>query len=600
MAALLLVPLCLISALAIAKLIEAEREARLDAAAESANAGVLLIERELAVAEASLRSLVHTPAMKSGDLAQLYQHAAANNAGQPGSWTVMASAEGRPLMNTLVPWGTPLPKVTGRWAGQVIAAQRTRVSGYFVGTVAQRPTIAVDMPVPDLRGRPAVLSQVFDASRFTRLFTGSQLPDSWMIGIFDADGVIIARSQDSARAAGTRTHPALFQASRAQAKGVVRLNTRTRMDVYVVFARSPMSNWTVAIGVPVDEIDAAAKSAVYYAIFVVACLAAAAILGASFFANRLVAALRSAADASDGLAKGRDVPIRLRTKVVEVDQMLGRMLASSRMLSRTLAQREELEAERTRLLAVEQDARRAAEAESKAKDEFIAMLGHELRNPLAAIAAAQQLLTFPNISQQQREHALVVCSRQMAHLTQIVDQLLDLHRIATGKIELAMASVPLHEVVANSCEVKRLVDGDGHRWHCEVRPVTIQGNRERLTQILDNLLDNAAKYTPAGGAIRVRCYRSEDSAVVEVEDDGAGMDSDLIARVFQPLVQGATTIDRAKGGLGLGLAVVSQLTQLHGGTASAHSDGPGRGSLFRLAFPIIGADAPSGLLLEVS
>lgn len=587
MAALLLVPLCLISAIAIAKLVDGEREARLQAALESANAGILLIDRDLAVAEASLRSLVNTRALQAGDLAQLYRHASAINAGTPWAWTLLSNVDGQPLMNTLVPYGTALPDAGGAWAAKVIAARRTRVSGYFVGALARRPTISVDLPVPAAGGGPAVLSQVFQASHFTDLFAERKLPAAWVIGIFDANGIIIARSHANGQFAGTKTHPRLYEASRTKPRGIERVMTRDGLDVYVVFARSPLSNWTVAIGVPVADIDAAATAAVRYAIVVVALLAALAIVGASYFANRLVGALRAAADASEALAKGEDVPVDLETRVVEVDQMLGRMLASSRDLSRALARRQELESERERLLVVEQQARRQAQDESKAKDEFIAMLGHELRNPLAAIAAAQQLLTFPKVTQEQRDQAVLVGQRQMAHLTRIIDALLDLHRIASGKIDVTLAPLALDQVVANCYSDKRMIDADKHVWQVDLQPVTIRGDRERLTQIIDNLLDNAAKYTPAGGAISVRCFNMGKSPVVEVEDTGAGLEHDLIDRVFQPLVQGSTTIDRAKGGLGLGLAVVSQLARLHGATVSAHSGGPGRGSLFRLVFPAL-------------
>jgi signal transduction histidine kinase len=232
-----------------------------------------------------------------------------------------------------------------------------------------------------------------------------------------------------------------------------------------------------------------------------------------------------------------------------------------------------------------------AEAQSQAKDSFLAMLGHELRNPLAAIAGAMAVLEMPNIKPEVGANAREISRRQMRHLTHIVDDLLDVQRILSGKIVLQLAPVDLGEVLRACCDAKILVDAGKHDWQVDVEHAWVNGDRTRLEQIVDNLLHNAIKYTPASGRIAVRLRHVGGRAVLEVSDSGIGIAPELLPVIFDVLVQGPTSIDRAQGGLGLGLALVKHLSALHGGTVHVHSEGPGRGSTFTFALPAVDADA---------
>jgi signal transduction histidine kinase/ActR/RegA family two-component response regulator len=234
----------------------------------------------------------------------------------------------------------------------------------------------------------------------------------------------------------------------------------------------------------------------------------------------------------------------------------------------------------------EQSARVQAEAANRAKDEFLAMLGHELRNPLSPIVTSLQLMKLRAPGQLERERAVI--ERQVQHMIRLVDDLLDVSRITRGKIELRKAVVELYEVVAQALEVTSpLLERRRHQIEIEVaeRGLQVEGDPERLAQVVSNLLTNAAKYTEPGGRIVVRGSRSEAHVELSVEDTGMGIAPELLPKIFELFVQSERTIDRSQGGLGLGLSLVRSLVEHHGGSVRAESDGPGRGSRFTIVLP---------------
>jgi signal transduction histidine kinase len=221
---------------------------------------------------------------------------------------------------------------------------------------------------------------------------------------------------------------------------------------------------------------------------------------------------------------------------------------------------------------------------SRAKDEFLAMLGHELRNPLAPIAAAVELMKRRDGGTTREAETI---ERQLQYVTRLVDDLLDVSRIARGSIALDRAPVELHVVVARAIELTRhLIDQRGHRVDVDVeREIFVDADEARVIQVIGNLVGNAARYTPPGGTIRVASESSQDRVILRVTDDGIGMDRELLDHVFELFVQGRRGIDRAEGGLGIGLALVKNLVTLHGGTVAAHSAGPGQGAEITVTLP---------------
>ncbi len=231
-------------------------------------------------------------------------------------------------------------------------------------------------------------------------------------------------------------------------------------------------------------------------------------------------------------------------------------------------------------------ARQDAEIANRAKDEFLAMLGHELRNPLAPILTALQLLRLRGVQAGEREREII--ERQVKHLVALVDDLLDVSRITRGKIQLHRSTFELSEALARAIETASpLFEQKRQVVHIDVPQtgLAVEGDLQRLAQVVANLLTNAAKYTEDGGRIDIVADAEGDEIVLRVRDTGIGIAPDTLPRIFDLFVQERQTIDRAQGGLGLGLAIVRSLAELHGGRVEAHSEGIGHGAEFILRLP---------------
>jgi signal transduction histidine kinase len=225
------------------------------------------------------------------------------------------------------------------------------------------------------------------------------------------------------------------------------------------------------------------------------------------------------------------------------------------------------------------------------KDEFLAMLAHELRNPLAPIGNGLQLLQIAGEDAELREEACMMMQRQFEHLVRLVDDLLDVSRIARGKIDLRTEPLTLRVVIERAVEaVRPLIDGLGHRLRVELppQPLHVRGDLVRLAQVITNLLTNAARYTDRGGEITVSAAADKggDWAVLSVRDTGIGIAPDVLPKVFDMFVQAEHGLSRGHGGLGLGLTLVKSLVHLHGGEVEARSDGLGKGSEFVVRLPL--------------
>ena len=226
-------------------------------------------------------------------------------------------------------------------------------------------------------------------------------------------------------------------------------------------------------------------------------------------------------------------------------------------------------------------------------NEFLATLAHELRNPLAPIRSAVSLMKIGDLSDAMREWYGTVIDRQVTHLTRLVDDLLDMNRITSGKIILQREPVEMALVVESAVDASRpLIDARKHTLEIllPAGPLQVEGDVTRLSQIVLNLLNNAAKYTPEGGNIRLTVAREGEQVAVRVMDTGLGIAADFLPRVFELFTQADRSLDRAEGGLGIGLALVRRLVEMHGGTIEAQSEGPGCGSEFVVRLPLL--DAP--------
>lgn len=289
-----------------------------------------------------------------------------------------------------------------------------------------------------------------------------------------------------------------------------------------------------------------------------------------------------------------DQPARLRCKDGSIKQVhiysngcfSDNQLRHTRCFTRDATERIALEkahAEREALLAELTEANRL-------KDEFLAMLAHELRNPLAPIAAAADLLGMVRLNEEKVRQTSDIISRQVRHMTGLVDDLLDVSRVTRGQVTLDKSQHDFKSVISSAIEqVRPLIES--HRHHLIVdmaaEPGYVVGDHNRLVQIVANLLNNAAKYTPDGGNINLRMAVHQHEIALIVDDNGIGIEPELQSRIFDLFTQAERTVDRSQGGLGIGLALVKSLVEMHGGTVSCQSPGTGQGSRFTVTMPKI-------------
>jgi len=237
---------------------------------------------------------------------------------------------------------------------------------------------------------------------------------------------------------------------------------------------------------------------------------------------------------------------------------------------------------------------------SRAKDEFIAMLGHELRNPLAPIATTLQLMKLRQPDMLARERAVI--EAQVRHLTGLVDDLLDVTRIASGKVELNSERVDVREIIAVAVEsTQDAMESRRQTLHVQAaEELAVSGDARRLVQVLVNLLGNAAKYSPPDRNIWLSAWAEDGQVVLRVRDEGRGISAELLPRIFESFTQDSRGIDRSQGGLGLGLSIVRSLVLLHGGSVGAASDGPYKGSEFTVRLPLLDRPRSAGATAEAA
>ena len=283
------------------------------------------------------------------------------------------------------------------------------------------------------------------------------------------------------------------------------------------------------------------------------------------------------------------VPQLLRAKV-RIFAELYRKTVEAERLTRELEERvtrrtAQLETSTARQIELSNRLRDA----DRRKDEFLALLAHELRNPLAPVRNALEIMRLKNLADPDLNWCREVIERQTNQLTRLVDDLLDVSRITMGKIRLRVEPVTIEQVVAGAVETSRPII-DGRRHHLSItlpgEPLRVRGDQARLTQVLANLLNNAAKYQAEGGTIELVVTRDREDVVISVRDAGIGLAAGAVPKLFQLFSQGERSADSAHGGLGIGLSLVKNLVELHKGSVTAHSDGVGQGSIFVVRLPV--------------
>jgi signal transduction histidine kinase/CheY-like chemotaxis protein len=329
------------------------------------------------------------------------------------------------------------------------------------------------------------------------------------------------------------------------------------------------AGWVFASGAAVNEEEMAWL--IVLGVFGTSCFAAllplvlADRIGAPLASLGAMARSLAAGASAEPTSPGMPAPVPAKPRVREIEEV-GELLAAA------------AQAVRSR----EKSLRDA----DRAKDEFVAMLSHELRNPLGALAAAAQVLRKVGPREGAAGDAGEVVSRQVEHMTRMVEDLLDVSRVTRGKVSLARQPFDFAELIDDTIAEMRVAGRlAGHEVRLDLVPVWVRADEARAAQIVSNLVGNAVKYTPLGGQVVVSVRRDRDNAVLRVRDSGIGMSPELAARVFDLFVQGEQQLDRGPGGLGIGLTLVKHLAELQGGKAFAASAGPGQGSIFTVTLP---------------
>jgi signal transduction histidine kinase len=462
----------------------------------------------------------------------------------------------------------------------VIREMRPLVSDVFDSRVRNRKIVSVAVPVLHEGKVTHVLMANLNLRWFDELLRTHQPADGGIAAILDRDLRFIARGADAEARRGLTPTSDFADSVAVSSEGIGRFSSLENVGVYTAWSRT-QAGWTVGYAQPAAPIDGAFwRHLLLYCGLWLAAVAASAALAASKgrpIANSLGSLQRSAVQ----LARGNQLAPLPASNVAEIDKALTCLEAASGVLSLAMHEREQS-------LAAERDARAAAEAASRAKDEFLAMLGHELRNPLAAISNSATLLRLGLNDARQTEFAAGVIARQSVHLKRLIDDLLDVGRVVTGKIVLSREPLDLAAAVRlalTSLEAGgRLAD---RRVEVRAEPVWIDGDATRIEQIVTNLVVNAATYTGAGGRIGIEVGGDAGGAFLRVTDDGRGIEPQHLSRVFELFYQADPGLERTTGGLGIGLTLVQRLAELHDGSVRASSEGRGKGASFEVRIPAI-------------
>ncbi|MDN4051928.1 ATP-binding protein [Massilia sp. YIM B02763] len=463
---------------------------------------------------------------------------------------------------------------------RAISERRFIAGDYVFGRVIKKHTINLTYPVIDRSGKVlAVVFAAMDLEGLDTFINDINLPPGSVLATADARGTIISRRPDPERHFGTRLPPATLEAMRTAGQRAVTIRGEDGVERLHTFARvgaPALSDYTVTIGIPTETILSAARRDQIMSLLGLAATTMLALLAAWLVGDVLIVqrvrklmgtAERIAAgdlEARSGIAYGRE-------EIGNLAQALDRMAAAlqKKETARTLAERE-------------------LRAADQRKDEFLAMLAHELRNPLAPISTGAHLLKLLHSDNAQISQTCAIIVRQVDHMTSLVDDLLDVSRVTRGLVALSTQVLEVRRVVDDAAEqIRPLIAARRHRVAIDLPPdpAHVKGDHKRLVQVCANLLNNATKYTPEGGTIRLRLEPDGGDWVLTVEDDGIGMEPELVDRVFELFTQAERTPDRSQGGLGLGLALVKSLVELHGGTVQAASAGLGKGSTFTVRLP---------------
>jgi signal transduction histidine kinase/CheY-like chemotaxis protein len=579
-----MLPIVAFTTLVVVRLSAYERTAVERELMDSASTLATDVDRSVRATIATLEAMAQSRQLDGADVEAFYAEAQRILPTQP-HWgaVVLLSPTGQQILNTLRPLGTRLPTATEPQSVRLAVESRQATVGDLTrGPLNDRWAFPVRVPVIRDGRVKYVLTATVSAESFAKLV--GDVPANgreWTRALVDRNGIIGARSRAPEVHVGRQGTPEFVRRLGREERGIYRDTTIDGADVYVAFARAPMSGWTAAIAVPSSVVDGPPRRQLAAVGGLGIAVLALSGVGALLFARRMARRIGDAAAAAEAIAHGRQ-PVGTDSGVEELARLDEAFRQSAELLRRRETERDCLDREREGLLE-------RAEAASRAKDEFLAVLSHELRTPLTAILGWAGMLRSGRLGPAEREQAMDVIQRNARLQRQLIDELLDVSRIVAGKLELDIAPTDLRAVVAAATETLRPAAGaKGLTLDCPAceEPAIVDGDSARLQQVFVNLLSNAVKFTTAGGRVDVVIEVRGGRASVSVADTGRGIDPAFLPHIFDRFRQASVGTTLSRGGLGLGLAIVHHLVGLHGGTISAESGGEGRGSRFVVTLPL--------------
>lgn len=541
-------------------------------AAGAAVAAMQAVDRELAGAISALQVLAASPSLAAGDFRAF--HAQAKSAVGIGgnSVIVLYDAQGNRVVSTAARYGEPLPARSDMTPlARPFYTGKPHISSLIMSFAVGHPTLAVVVPV-FVEGRvPYVLAVGLLSSRLSEAVVSSGLPHEWFASVVDQEGTIIARTRAADRFIGTKEHAEAWGRIQAQpgASGYVDGDTKEGDPAMLAFARSSQAGWTTVIAIPTQALtDQLHRSLSLVATAAVAVLLLAAALG-WWGLEQITRPLERLEHLAQSLEGGEDAQAG-PTGIEQFDRLGGTIARAGRVIR-----------ERHRELREQQEQ----------KDQFIATLAHELRNPLAPIRTGLHILSRhppPSVA----ERTVATMQRQLSHMVRLIDDLLDVSRVARGTLVLRKEEADLKAIVADAvASAETYINGAGQHLVVEVppEPVCATVDSARACQVLINLLHNASKFTPSGGLIRLRLECTPDTAEISVSDSGCGIAAADLENIFELFYQVRDETDAAPPGLGIGLSLSRRLAQMHGGELRAESKGRGHGATFTLRLPRLAA-----------
>ncbi|WP_431286718.1 sensor histidine kinase [Roseateles chitinivorans] len=462
------------------------------------------VQSDVGRAEAALRVLAASSSLASARYEDFRMQALAARVA-PENWIVLMDSAGHQLVNTRLSPGEPFP-ASGAPPnfGELLSATDVTISGLVVGQITKRPQIRLDVPIRLPDGQTLLLTSALSADYFQRLLTDAKLPSEWLVGVFDDKGITVARSHRAQEYVGKPGGKVLLEAARRASEGRLSTVSREGIALHDTFVTIPRLNWVIANGVRASDLESASLKALRTATLGMVIAVFGSFCIALWLGARLSRAFGQTARAAALMGRG-ELPRFDKSHVEEFDLLQQQLEQVHADLLDERVARQGVEEQRQALLLSEQAARQLAEQQNQSKDEFLAMLGHELRNPLGAIRSAATIANTDRAKPEARSFALGVIARQADHLARIIEDLLEVNRVLRGKITLRLEHLDLAEVVQAVVASTRTAGRfERHEVQVSIAPAFVLGDRTRLEQVVSNLLSNALKFTPEGVLSRWR------------------------------------------------------------------------------------------------